>query len=805
MVMAQTPASTEYDGMPRNAIGTGLVDYELLPAEMPAAIVAYVGRTQGRPSRPALPPAPTESVMKKIFVLLRAQTGHDFSQYKPSTLERRVARRMAVHQIEAIDGYLKFLQRTPAEVEALFRDLLIGVTNFFRDPEAFKALEENVIPKLFAGKPAGATIRVWSSGCSTGEEAYSLAMLLAESEKSMSPHGKVQVFATDIDSQAIAIARAGVYPASIAADLSPERLSRFFSAEPSGDTFRVHKGLRDMLVFSEQDVIKDPPFSKLDLISCRNLLIYMGTDLQKKLMPLSHYALNPGGFLFLGTSETIGEHDDLFTVVDRKLKIYQRREDFHGARRAVLGRFPLAVTGADVALPPAAGKKRHPAKLPLRALTEHALLQQLVQVGALVDGRGDIFYLHGRTGLYLEPTPGEAGISNILKMAREGLRHELTAALHKAAANKEIVRTPGLRVKTNGDFTAVNLTVRPVEAGSGTTTPLFLVILEEAPFFDPEQVRRDLIPDAVAGTADFDADADARIAALRQKLQAKEEYLQSTNEELKPPTRNSSRRTRRCSRSTRNCSRPTRNWKPPRRNCNPSMRNWPRSMPSCRPRFADLSRANNDMNNLMAGTGIGTVFVNHGLRILRFTPTATRIINLIAGDVGRPVNHIVSNLVGYDGLAADTKAVLDTLIPNEMEVQTKAGAWYTMRIQPYRTLDNVIEGAVITFVDINERKQVETAVRESECLFRQLTGILPQFVWTCRSDGHCDYLSPRWVEYTGVPEAEQWGRGCSIGFTRTTVARSRPDGTGRRPMGMPTESKSASAIATATTVASRPV
>ena len=268
--------------------------------------------------------------MKKVFILLRAQTGHDFSQYKQTTIERRVERRMAVHQIERLHEYVRHLQQTPAEVEALFRDLLIGVTNFFRDPEAFAALEEQVIPRLFANKDAGAAIRVWVPGCSTGEEAYSIAILLQEQMELLKQSFKVQVFATDIDSLAIGQARTGIYPASIAADISPERLSRFFAQEPDGTAYRVHKSLRDILVFSEQDVIKDPPFSKLDMISCRNLLIYMGGDLQKKLMPLFHYALNPGGMLFLGTSETVGEFADLFATLDHKSKLYQRKENGSG-------------------------------------------------------------------------------------------------------------------------------------------------------------------------------------------------------------------------------------------------------------------------------------------------------------------------------------------------------------------------------------------------------------------------------------------------------------------------------------------
>src|ERR1039458_2795631 len=471
-------------------------------------------------------------MIKDLFSLLRAQAGHDFSQYKPNTIHRRIERRMGVHQIESMDGYVKYVQQTPAEGEALFCDLLIGVTNFFRDPEAFKALEEQVIPKLFAGKPAGAVVRVWAPGCSTGEEAYSIAILLAERQVAMKQSFTVQVFATDIDSQAIATARAGLYPASIAADLSPERLVRFFTAEPGGSAYRIHKGIRDLLVFSEQDMIKDPPFSKLDLISWPNPVIYIGENLQKALIPLFHYALNPGGFLFLGTSETVGEFGGLFATLDRKSKLYQRKEDLHSAQRTVLGRFLPPMTAIDVAVPRTAGNMAGSGKPPLRELTEQALLQQ-VAPAALVTGQGDILYLHGRTGLYLEPAPGEAGINNILKMAREGLRRDLTTALHKATRATGTVRYPGLRVKTNGDFTMVNLTIRPVATGPAATpeAPLYLVVLEDAPPFDPEQAE----PTTLHASAQADGretDADARVATLKQELRAKEEYLQTANQEL---------------------------------------------------------------------------------------------------------------------------------------------------------------------------------------------------------------------------------------------------------------------------------
>jgi len=730
MVMAQNPASTEYDGMPRSAIGTGLVDYELPPAEMPAQLIAYVTHAFGKPPRTATDKTPKgENTLKKIFILLRAQTSHDFSQYKPSTILRRIERRMAVHQIDAMEGYVKYLQQNSAEVYALFRDMLIGVTNFFRDPETFKTLEEKVIPKLFAGKSAEAVIRFWVPGCSTGEEAYSLAILLAECQEAMKRSFKVQIFATDIDSLAIATSRAGIYPASIAADLSRERLARFFAIESDGSAYRIHKGIRDMLIFSEQNIIKDPPFSKLDLISCRNLLIYLDGDLQKRLIPLFHYALNPGGFLFLGTSETVGEFDDLFTLLDRKSKMYQRKEDYHSAGRATLSRFLSPMTKSDVAPPQTERYAKTGAfkKLPLRELTEQSLLQQVAPAGALVNSQGDILYLHGRTGLYLEPTPGEAGTNNILKMARQGLRRDLTTALHKAVGTKDIVRHPGLRVKTNGDFTTLNLTISPVAVDSAASPepPLYLVILELAQDqTDPATLGKDagIRPERAGTRAGGDKGtslkAAACIAELQQELRNKEEYLQTANEELETSNeelKSSNEEMQSVNEELQSTNEELETSKEELQSVNEELATVNNELQT---KVSDLSQANNDMNNLLAGTGIATVFVDHQLNILRFTPTATRIINLIQSDIGRPVAHIVSNLKGHDRLIADVQAVLDNLIPQEVEVQTLEGDWYAMRILPYRTLDNVIKGAVITFVDITEMKNIKDSLHKAHELLR---------------------------------------------------------------------------------------
>ena len=716
MVMAQNPKSTEYDGMPTSAIATGLVDYVMPAAEMPAQLIAYVAHAFGKTSLPASSVAPkSEDALKKIFLLLRAQTSHDFSQYKRSTIARRVERRMAVHQIERLDEYVRYLQRNPADVEALFRDLLIGVTSFFRDPEAFAALQGQAIPYLFAGKPAGSLIRVWVPGCSTGEEAYSLAILLQERMEELKQSFKLQVFATDIDPRAIECARAGLYPANVADDISPQRLARFFSQEPDGSAYRILKSLRDRVIFSEQDVIKDPPFSRLDLISCRNVLIYMGGELQKRLIPLFHYALNRGGMLLLGTSETVGEQVDLFATVDRKSKLYRRKEDVASAHRS---RFlPILLEEGPAVRP--SGKAPGEGKLPVRELTERALLQHCAPPAALVGERGDILYLHGRTGKYLEPAAGEAGM-NILKMAREGLRPDLTTALHKAVALKAPVRHPGLRIKTNGDFIIVNLTVQPVPAGPDLegAAKLFLVLFEDAPAADPERSQKDTALDAGEKGGENDTNVDARIAALKQELRAKEEYLQTTNEELATSNeelKSSNEEMQSVNQELQSTNEELETSKEELQSVNEELATVNAELQN---KVADLSRSNNDMNNLLAGTGIGTIFVDHQLRIQRFTPAVIQVINLILTDVGRPVGHIVSNLVGYDRLVADVREVLASLVPKELEVQSQTGAWYLLRIRPYRTLENVIEGAVITFTEITELKKARAALRESEVLLR---------------------------------------------------------------------------------------
>jgi two-component system CheB/CheR fusion protein len=633
---------------------------------------------------------------------------------------RRIERRMAVHQVNQMGDYLRYLQLTKGEVDALFKDLLIGVTNFFRDSEVFDALRKKIIPKLFAGKVAGRPIRVWVPGCSTGEEAYSIAMLMREHLEDHKETFKVQVFATDIDREAIEQARAGVYPSSIISDVSPERLAHFFEQEhPDGTTYRINKIIRDMLIFSEHDIVKDPPFSKLDLISCRNLLIYMGPELQKRLMPLFHYALNPDGMLLLGSSESIGDFGNLFAAIDRKAKIYQRKtENTPGSYRvSVAGLFPR-LQGTDIA-PRAVSVAPRDQKLPLNEIATQTLIAHYAPVGALVNERGDILYLLGRTGEYLEPAPGEASM-NIFKMAREGLRGELTIALHRAASLGITTRHSGLRVINQANPAACNLTVMPVPADAERAIPdgLFLVIIEEILSSGPRPSTENAVDAAEGAAAASSRDLNEYLINLKQQLRAKDEHLQTVIEELESSNeelRSAHEEMQSVNEEMQSTNEELETSKEELQSLNEELATVNSELQA---KVADLSRSNNDMKNLLSGTGIGTVFVDHLLRILRFTPTIAPLINLIETDVGRPLDQIRSNLVGYDNLAVDLQDVLSSLIPKELEVQTHTGASYLMRIRPYRTLENVIEGCVITFTDCTLMKEAEAALRDSEALRR---------------------------------------------------------------------------------------
>ena len=739
LVIAQAPDTTEYDSMPRAAIATGLVDCVLAPADIPAQLLSYTRRAF-ESDRPA--PFERDGMLKKVCALLRAHTGHDFSKYKETTLARRVDRRMAMHQLDRSEDYLRFAREHPAEVQALFRDLLIGVTNFFRDPDAFEVLGQKVLPAVFARKAPHEPVRVWVCGCSTGEEAYSIAMLLHESAVELRREVKLQVFATDIDSRAIEAARAGVFPASIAADVGEARIARHFEHDAQRGTYRIQKHIRDLLVFSEQDVIKDPPFSKLDLVSCRNLLIYLNADVQKRLIPLFHYALVPGGALFLGTSETVGDSARLFQVVDRKWKLYLRSDqEIAQARPAHAQAVPPLPDVPERHAAPAAGA---PAKdaAGLRHVTEQALLSHYEPTAVLVNGRGQILHILGRTGQFLEPADGDASM-NIVPMAREGLRRELMIALHKAVAHGQPIAYRGLRVRTNGHHIGANLVVRPVDPAGEQGT--YLVVLEEA----AEAPQAAAPPAGPAG-----GDPGRRVAELEQEVRAKDEYLQTTLEEMETANeelRSTNEEMQSVNEELQSTNEELETSKEELQSVNEELSTVNTELQD---KVGELSRANNDMNNLLAGTGVGTLFVDHQLRISRFTPAATQAINLIATDVGRPLAHVVANWITYDHLVEDIRTVLDTLVPKEAEVQLKNGNWYLMRIRPYRTIENLIEGAVVTLVDISERKRAEEKLRRNEKRLHVLIHQISAGVSETDPAGRYLFVNDRFCEMLGYTRAE---------------------------------------------------
>ncbi len=705
LVMVQAPESAQYDGMPRSAIGTGLADAILPPDEMPAQLFGYIQRALS-----GLPPEMRRHGERdlrhaepflKIFALLRAQAGHDFSRYKQNTIVRRIERQMALHQIETIEGYVRYLQQKPTEVGVLFRELLIGVTNFFRDPEAFAIVEQRVVPAMFGNKRSGDVIRLWVPGCSTGEEAFSLAMLVQEYASKAKADVRAQIFATDIDIEAIDQARLGVYPNSIAADVSAERLTRFFTEE--GTNYRVKKAIRDMVIFAEQNVAEDPPFSRIDLVSCRNLLIYMNTDLQRRVLPLFHYALNPLGYLFLGTSESIGEFSDFFAPVDRKYKIFLKKPGGL-PHRAALDFSRTNITPEPPVRRPQP-QPRQEARMDVRQVMERTLLAQHTPAAVAVNAEGDVLYVHGRTGYYLEPAEGEASL-NVLRMAREGLRLELATVLRKAVASQDRVVEKELTVRTNGDYQTINLVVRPMP--EAPVPGHYLIVFE--PITAGASGERGPVP---AGSP---SEKDQRILMLERELRSKEEYLQTTIEELETSNEeltSTNEELQSANEELQSTNEELETSKEELQSVNEELMTVNMELQK---KIEELSRVNNDLNNLLTSTGIGTVFVDHALRIQRFTPAATDIINLIQTDVGRPVAHIVSNLVGYGDLIKDVTSVLDTLVTREREVQVRNGRWYLMRIQPYRTLENVIEGAVITFVDISSQVKIQAALDESRRL-----------------------------------------------------------------------------------------
>ncbi len=714
MAMVQTPETAKYDSMPRSAIQTGLADYVLPPEKMGEHLVEYAKRATCRVAPGAFhKDGEATDAMQKIYILLRAQTGHDFSLYKATTVWRRIEKRMDVHQLDRVSSYVRYLQENPQEVDILFKELLIGVTRFFRDPEAFQILKEKIFPGYLRDKPDNDAIRVWVAGCSSGEEAYSVAMIVSECMEKLDQPFHVQIFATDIDADAIAIARVGIYPESITADVNADRLRRFFSKEDG--SYRVKKNIREMLVFAPHDILKDPPFTKLDLVCCRNLLIYLESVLQKKLFPLFHYSLKPKGILFLGSSENIGGSGDLFSASDRKWKIFTRKDSARGAQTVMeFSPSPLAEKAPEIHLWKSGDAS-------IRQLAEGFLTKSYAPPSVLINAKGDIQYVHGRTGKYLEPAPGEAKF-NVLDMAREGLRAELSRAIRKAVAEKQVVTCKNLRIKSNGEVQSVDLSVKPVME-RGAPPGLLMVLFEDVgsagklmqvetkgksqkkPDKHLEIVERELqyTKESLQSTIEELETVNEALNATNEELQSTNEELQSTNEELETS-------------------------KEEQQSLNEEVVTVNSELQK---KVDELSRTNNDMKNLLDSTEIPTIFLDKELNIKRFSSHATKMLPLIQSDIGRPISHIVSNLK-QGNPAKDAEEVLKKPAIKELEVEAKDGHWYSMRILPYRTADNVIDGVVVSFLDIHDRKTISSKIESLNQSLREAHDLAEGIIATLR-------------------------------------------------------------------------
>lgn len=694
VALVQDEASARFTGMPHSAAGTGFADHIVPPSRMPEIIGQYFQHAFRLFAGEVGPASLSHGEMlRKIWAILRIRTGHDFSLYKKNTFLRRIERRLALQKIDDLSHYIKVLRQDPLEVDRLFQDLLIGVTNFFRDPEAFAALENKILPKVLANFPGDQTFRVWVPACSSGEEAYSIAIALKECLEALGRDIPFQIFGTDADPRAIEKARSGVYPPSIAADISPQRLQRYFVNEKK--SYRVKKELRGKIIFSVQNVLQDPPFSKLDLLCCRNLLIYLEAEAQQKLLPLFHFSLKPGGILFLGNSESIGLFANLFTSLSKKWKLYKRREVV-ALHRPLLD-FSRHIQNAG-ALPIAKVMTIDMKKdLNLAAQTRKILLENFAPACVVINAQGDIFYIHGRTGKYLEPAAGRPRM-NILDMARAGMRLELGTAIRLALATKKKISRGPLRVKTNSKSQSVGLTVQHFPAdhhaddlllvvfedladqeSTGTTGPETKGRQKEQEKYVSElEQELQLVTENHQSTIEEYETSGEELRSINEEMQSANEELQSANEEL-----DASREEQ--------------------QSMNEELMTVNAELQS---KIDELSQVHDDMKNLLNSTRIATIFVDNNIRIKRFTPEAAKIANLIETDINRPLEDITTKLESQ-GLVGSIRKVLDTLSGLKTEVVTKEGEWYQLSILPYRTMEDRIDGAVLTFSSIAAQKRAQ--------------------------------------------------------------------------------------------------
>jgi two-component system, chemotaxis family, CheB/CheR fusion protein len=747
LVLAQDPAEAEYDDMPRSAIATGLVDVVLPVAQMPERIATYFDHL--RTSAAVLPAgagATADSdALQDVLTLLRVRTGHDFSNYKAATLRRRVERRLHVRNMRSLGEYAQLIRHEPDEAVALMRELLISVTHFFRDADTWELLGQKIIPRLFVNKTAQDQVRAWVPGCATGEEAYSLAMLLTEHAFAAADRPSIQVFATDLDAAAIGIAREGLYSEADVAEIPEERLKRFFIREPTG--YRVRRELREMVLFAPHNVIKDPPFSHLDLISCRNVLIYLNRAIQGRVVETFHFALRPGGYLLLGTSETPEGTQDLFFRIDNTAHIYESRTVT--SRLALSLREPIAVLHQQ---------PRHPGVRPVDRISPGDLhmriLEQYAPPSLIVTEEHNIVHVSEQAGRYLL-VPGGEPSRDLLLLARPELRPELRTALHQAAKERTAVEVRGVAVSLDDGDHRVTILVRPVLREGDPARGFFLVLFRQE---DGDESAADTALTLNKTAEPIASQLEEELSRLRAQLRttveqyemqveeanASNEELQAANEEL------------------RSSAEELETGKEELQSVNEELSTVNQEL---KIKIEELGLRNNDFQNLIKATDIGTIFLDRALRVKFSTPRAQEVFNLLDSDIGRPLSDITSNL-RYAGIHADVRGVLDRLQSVEREIEADNGRWYLMRLLPYRTADDRIDGVVITFLEITARRDAEQQVRQSEERPRLLIdGAVDYAIFTMTEDGRIDSWNPGAQRMFGYSSAEAIGMPAARLFT----------------------------------------
>jgi two-component system, chemotaxis family, CheB/CheR fusion protein len=701
IVMVQDPATAKFDSMPRNAINSVVADIIAPANELHQRLMLFLKQMPILKTQFNLE-AKDKSALDKIIILLRTHTGNDFSLYKKNTLYRRIERRMGVHKIDKIASYIPFLQENPKEIEILFKELLIGVTNFFREPAAWEKLCHAILPEIIVNLPAGSNLRAWVAGCSTGEEAYTLAIIFKEAlETTTHRNVSLQIFATDLDNDAIEIARKGLYPINIASDITPERLKRYFIKTEDG--YRVSNDIREMVVFAQHNIIMHPPFTKIDILSCRNLLIYMDAELQKKILKLFYYSLNNNGIMLLGSSETVGPNINLFETLDPKLRIYERS---NGAQEPDLLNFPSAF---------AHGKpskiRNQPLVVPtdnIQSLADQILLQQFSPPGVLVNVAGDILYISGRTGKYLEPAAGKANL-NIFAMLREGLRNEFPLAFHQAIRKRETVVLRNLKVGVNGNTQMVNITIRCIDKPVQLAGTVMIVFADVPDNTDLKPTAKSTRKQSASSK---ELELERELQNIREEMQSSVEEMQASQEELK----SANEELQSSNEELQSTNEELTSSKEEMQSLNEELQTVNAELQA---KVDDFSRVDNDMKNLLNSTDIATLFLDEDLNIRRYTLQATKIFKFIKSDIGRPFTDQVSDLI-YPEMANDALEVLNTLVFKEKQIPGKDGQWFSIRIMPYRTFDDRIDGLVITFINITELKRSEEKLNESE----QMMGLL---------------------------------------------------------------------------------